>query len=86
MHEEDFEPVRTLTKQEETRTLPGHRVRSTRLRAFVLTPEQDRDRNEGECEETETGADSSQEDEVCSPFGHAQSSCLTGVDRAHDNV
>ena len=52
----------------------------------MLTPEQDGDRDEGECEETKTGADSGEEDEVRGPFGQAQSSCLTAVDRAHDNV
>jgi hypothetical protein len=72
MHEEDVELARTLAKQEETGALSGHCVRSTRLGAFVLTPEQDGDRDEGEREETETGANSGEEDEICGPFGHAQ--------------
>jgi hypothetical protein len=41
------------------------------LGAPVLTPEHDADRDEGEGEDTETGADSGQEHEVCAPFSHA---------------
>jgi hypothetical protein len=37
----------------------------------VPPPEQHGDSDEGQREETEAGADSGQEDEVCGPFGHA---------------